>query len=146
MGEITAYPITILQGYEGNDELYGGKGRDHLYGGDDDDTLFGEKGNDKLYGGSGDDFLDGGKGRDYLRGDDGEDIFYFSKDSGKDKIPDFTPGVDKIDLTAYHFDANTLDNAIHSFANKTVIDLGGSNQIVLQGVQSGDLDESDFVL
>ena len=72
-----------LQGWTGNDVLYGGggfdfldgwEGDDVLYGGGDADTLLGFDGADALYGGAGSDFLDGESGNDYLDGGAGLDF------------------------------------------------------------------------
>jgi Ca2+-binding RTX toxin-like protein len=80
-----------------------------------DDQLFGRGGNDTLSGGDGNDVLSGGLGADTLTGGQGADIFQYTaveESSGAlvngvlqiDNITDFTPGEDKIDLSA--IDAN----------------------------------------
>lgn len=66
----------LLEGFAGNDEIYGRGGNDTLKGNQGRDTLYGETGNDWLYGGLGDDFLDGGEGDDQLFGDSGNDLLY----------------------------------------------------------------------
>lgn len=65
-----------LWGGAGDDTLFGGDGNDHLRGGDDNDELYGGDGNDQLYGDVGDDILDGGAGNDQLRGGEGNDALY----------------------------------------------------------------------
>ena len=79
----------------------------------DDDALFGEEGADILHGGHGADTLDGGAGADTLTGGDGVDTFVFTAGDGIDTITDFTPGTDRIDLSAL------LSQTAH-----TVVDLG----------------------
>jgi Ca2+-binding RTX toxin-like protein len=62
----------LLEGNEGDDELYGGGGNDTLIDGQDapsNDILVGGGGDDTLEAGLGDDFLDGGLGDDLLYGD-----------------------------------------------------------------------------
>ena len=74
-----------LAGYDGNDFLRGGQGNDHLYGGAGNDSLLMEGGHDTLLGGA------------------GADTFMFENidplsSSGIGFMPDFTHGVDHIDL------------------------------------------------
>ena len=60
--------ITMLDGGDGDDVLYGGPagGDDRMYGGNGNDRIFGGKGNDILTGGEGNDYLKGGPGRGYI--------------------------------------------------------------------------------
>lgn len=111
-----------IYGAEGDDTVNGGKGSDKLGGGDGDDDVIGRAGADIIEGGAGDDFLFGGVGRDIILGGDGNDTikggngsdtmtggagadhFVFSKvkeskAKNPDFILDFTPGVDKLDLS-----------------------------------------------
>lgn len=100
-----------LFGDEGRDILQGGLGHDLLDGGLGNDTLDGGAGSDTLRGGAGNDRLIGGPGADHLYGGLGADVFVYrsAADSGmgvaRDRIHDFQPGVDRIDLHA--IDANT---------------------------------------
>jgi Ca2+-binding RTX toxin-like protein len=66
-------------------------------------VLSGGGGNDTLSGSGGDDTLDGGAGADTLKGGDGADSFRFSS-ADNDRILDFVPGADQIDLDAAVFD------------------------------------------
>lgn len=100
-------------GHAGRDRLRGGQDDDTLIGGAGNDLLFGEEDNDRLFGDDGDDVLFGGLGRDALTGGAGIDHFAFFDiaDSGvtggtRDRILDFTQGVDKIDVSG--IDANSL--------------------------------------
>ncbi|WP_308311282.1 calcium-binding protein [Shinella sp. CPCC 101442] len=94
-----------------SDLLVGTSHADTLRGGRGNDALVGLGGNDKLAGDSGHDRLLGGTGADTLTGGSGNDAFVF-RSSGeiglaagaRDRITDFTPGRDKIDLSA--IDAN----------------------------------------
>ena len=77
-----------------------GGGRDRLHGGYGDDTLLSGTGNDTLNGYAGDDVLSGQAGDDLLIGGGGADRFVFRLrgDNGHDRIADFTPGEDVLDL------------------------------------------------
>ena len=74
----------LLYGWEGNDLLNGGEGHDQAFGGDGDDQLYGWTGNDELHGGTGHDQLHGGDGADTLHGWDGDDQLY--GDAGNDLL------------------------------------------------------------
>lgn len=90
-----------LDGGNGFDRLDGGSGQDLLLGGADNDSLFGGDGNDTLDGGGARDLVDGGPGDDSLTGGAGPDLFVFAPGWGRDTVADFTPGVDRLDLTAF---------------------------------------------
>jgi serralysin len=83
-----------------------------MNGNEGNDIIQARGGNDSLIGGRGNDVLDGGAGADRLSGGTGNDRYDFNKvsDSGKtaatrDKILDFFPGQDSIDL--FNIDAKT---------------------------------------
>jgi hypothetical protein len=101
-----------LQGTEGNDtltgvsnasnRLHGLGGNDTLTGGLLSDQLEGHKGKDRLTGLAGADTLIGGPGDDILEGGEGADTYYFSANSGHDRITDLqrrSNGVDRIIFT-----------------------------------------------
>ncbi|HEY8331115.1 MAG TPA: calcium-binding protein [Pseudomonas sp.] len=73
-----------LWGDAGDDILFGGDGNDQLRGGDGYDELDGGAGNDQLFGDAGDDLLYGGAGNDQLRGGEGNDVLY--GDAGNDTL------------------------------------------------------------
>jgi hypothetical protein len=113
-------------------------GRDRLSGFGGDDTLRGLSANDRLDGGAGDDVLEGGAGRDtlsggagrdVLAGGDGADLFVFgagdSAPGSPDRIRDFRPGTDRIDLTALGIAPGDL--SVTTAAGRTIL------QIDLQG-------------
>ncbi|MBF2049593.1 MAG: DUF4347 domain-containing protein [Elainella sp. C42_A2020_010] len=79
-----------LEGNAGNDRIIGSKGRDQIDGGDGNDTLLGGKGDDVITGGAGNDVLVGGKGRDMF--------VYSAVSQGNDRIKDFNPSEDLLDL------------------------------------------------
>ena len=87
----------------GDDLLSGGSGNDYLYGGDGDDRLNGGDGIDYLHGGDGNDYLTGGSGSDTIVTGAGKDTVAFSasdiRDGSIDRITDFNPYMDKLDLS-----------------------------------------------
>jgi len=135
-----------LHGRVGDDMLSGDAGNDRLEGGIGEDTLLGGAGSDRLYGDEGNDIVVGGLGRDVLIGGTGADQFLYNEvDSGissRDVILGFEDGVDLINYEDASFTFADL-NIIASGANSLVISDYG--QVVLVGVASTDLDESDFV-
>ncbi|MDP4031724.1 MAG: M10 family metallopeptidase C-terminal domain-containing protein [Pseudorhodobacter sp.] len=72
-----------------------------LTGSGNNDLLVGAAGNDQLMGGAGDDILMDGAGSDTLTGGAGADIFVLAADGMTDTITDFSPGVDRIDLSGW---------------------------------------------
>jgi len=92
----------FLSGWGGNDHLMGSAGNDRMFGQEGVDRLFGGNGRDYLSGGDGNDVLVGGAGADTLFGDSGGDSFVFDTAltgaADKDKILDFDPSVDVIEL------------------------------------------------
>ena len=89
-------------GSDGNDAMNGNRGNDTINGGTGNDQLRGGQGNDVLNGGDGDDALSGDLGQDILTGGAGFDMFTFSGRgstlAAPDRITDFTPGADHLDL------------------------------------------------
>lgn len=87
-------------------------GADRLVGDAKDNRIDGKGGNDTIDGGAGNDTIIGGAGYDILTGGAGKDTFVFAsaadigdRPGARDVITDFTPGQDKIDLSA--IDANS---------------------------------------
>ena len=66
-----------------------------------DDHLEGAAGDVTLQGGAGNDRLVAGTGVTTMWGGPGEDVFVFRPGGGTDRIMDFRPGHDRIDLSAY---------------------------------------------
>ncbi len=98
--------------------------------------LDGEGGGDTLTGKSLTDVLVGGSGNDTMTGGGGNNIFVFAPNFGKDKITDFTPGQDVIEIDHSIF-ANIAD-LLHSAANDThgnvVITADANDTITLNNV------------
>ncbi|NJM85867.1 MAG: calcium-binding protein [Hydrococcus sp. RU_2_2] len=98
----------ILNGGLGDDDLFGESGNDRMAGSDGNDDLFGGPGNDILVGGTGNDELFSGRGRDTLVGGAGQDEFIFLRTTGGDRIQDFVPTQDEIELDRVTFGLNSL--------------------------------------
>ena len=108
-GTDTLSSIENLVGSNFNDTLTGDGGNNRIDGG---------LGHDVLNGGGGDDLLIGGLGNNTLTGGSGADTFQWQAgNSGHDVITDFTPGVDKLDLSQLlqgeNGSAASLDDYLH---------------------------------
>ncbi|MGO4909627.1 hypothetical protein ACEN2J_14980 [Pseudorhodobacter sp. W20_MBD10_FR17] len=82
--------VTLRGDTDSANSLLGGDGADLLVAGEDD----------TLRGGAGDDILVGAKGA-RLTGGDGADLFVLSETGGSTLIRDFTPGIDRLDLSSF---------------------------------------------
>ncbi len=114
-----APPAVMVNGTAANDTITGSSSNE---------LISGLGGNDSMSGAAGNDTLDGGTGRDTLTGGAGNNIFHFGSTAdsqrfgtGADLITDFTPGQDKIDLSALTFTAfhngggNTVEGELRLF-------------------------------
>ncbi|SFJ62721.1 calcium-binding protein, partial [Celeribacter neptunius] len=81
--------------------LWGSAASDTLVGTGFNDVLCGKAGNDILLGEDGDDLLFDGMGSDVLTGGNGSDVFVLAADGATDRITDFKPGEDRLDLSDY---------------------------------------------
>ena len=131
-----------LEGNTGRNVLTGQGGRDLLKGADGNDLLRGGSGNDRMLGGDGRDVLQGDGGNDRMTGGSGADVFVFRAGAGDDVITDFNPGMDRL-----RFDDAIWGGSVHSAAEvisahaqvqagDVVIDLGGGDTLVLDGLDS----------
>ena len=97
---------------------------DTLAGTAGDDLISGSAGDDLLYGGAGNDILLDGTGLDRMVGGAGADSFVLSVDGQADRIIDFDPTQDKIDLSAWAFLRNPSQLAIMTTADGAEIRFG----------------------
>lgn len=74
-----------------------------LLGGGLDDILVSGAGSDTISAGNGDDTLVDGAGLDILTGGSGADVFVLRDDRTEDRIMDFDPDVDTLDLSSWPF-------------------------------------------
>ena len=128
-----------LNGSGGTDTLNGGSGDDSLLGGSADDVLFGLDGADTLNGGTGDDRLLGGTDADV-------DVFVFEDGFGIDRIVDFDPGEDIIDLSGVSeitdFTDLDLNHLSQTGAHTRITD--GPDVIILIDTIASTLTAGDF--
>ncbi len=132
LGEIG---VTRMFG-SGPTRFEGTAGRDQVHGG---------AGNDSLSGGAGDDVLIDGTGADLLRGGAGADVFVLVRDGATDRIVDFEPGVDRIDLSRLGRFYRVEDVQITSTATGARIDLGGE-QLWIDTQDGSGLVAGDFCI
>lgn len=96
-GRAAFAPNAWVQGSAQNDVITLREGKELGYGGDGDDFIDGKAGDDRLYGGAGNDILTGGSGKD---------LFVFDtalSKAGVDRITDFNPAEDKLELATSIF-------------------------------------------
>ncbi|MFL9841635.1 hypothetical protein ABS767_11730 [Sphingomonas sp. ST-64] len=116
-------------------------------GNDLDNHITGNAASNWLLGGAGNDVLNGRSGNDVLFGEAGADIFVFERGTRADAIGDFTPGTDRIDLSAFGFTSFAQVQALMGENGGTsFIALGGADIVVLNGVAMSMLDADDFIL
>ncbi|MBU3028546.1 Calx-beta domain-containing protein [Paracoccus marinaquae] len=136
----------ILDGRGGNDRLDGGTGNDLLLGGTGNDVLLGGRGTDRLQGDAGLDLLYGG-----LDGTQ-RDVFIFRSETdsragaARDRIYDFRPGVDDIDLRGIDANRQVGGNQAFDFTGGRAGD--HAVWVVKQGANMlvrGDNDSDPFV-
>ncbi|MDT0681201.1 calcium-binding protein [Roseicyclus sp. F158] len=126
-----------------NAPLVAGHGGEALTGGAGADLITGGDGADELTGGAGDDILMDGAGLDTLRGGTGADIFVLSKDGEIDRILDFDPDEDSLDLSALGLlrSAGQLDIIPTATGARLLF---GGEELVLISADGGPLQPSDF--
>lgn len=130
-----------ISGDGGDDVLDGGGGRDQIDGDRGRDFLLGGGGRDLLDGGDGADTLDGGRGKDLLTGGLGGDLFVFSTGGPRDTITDFTFDIDQIEFVG----ASSIDDLIFRDIAAGAIVRFGAAKVLIEGVDSADLIEDDFL-
>ena len=138
----------FLDGGAGDDWLGGDRGGDRLLGGDGDDILVGGAGDDSLSGDAGDDVLIGGFPLKSGSGHDanGADIFEFAPGGGNDVVRDFTPGEDRLDVSAYAFNAGDFSlSSAEAQGDDVLIHLAEGESILLEGVTLTSLSEDNFI-
>ncbi len=126
----------------------GGAAAEHLTGDARGDLISGGAGADTIDGGAGADILMDGTGSDVMTGGAGADWFVLAGDGASDRIIDFDPAEDRLDLTAwgrvYDISAiqitTTATGAILRFGGETlVLDSADGSGIPASAFRSGDL-------
>ena len=87
----------IINGWNGNDVIYGTSRNERLTNDSGDAVLVAGGGNDTIWAGPGADILDGGEGNDTLMGETGNDTYIFRRGSGQDTIIDADSTAGNID-------------------------------------------------
>ena len=117
---------SLILGNDGDDTLIGGFGIDVVNGGDGDDNIFGFGDDDRLIGGLGADEIEGGLGNDRifggeglnrLLGNDGADLIFggsdvdtvFGGDGADEEKGGLVVGADVGEGGAFHFDGVALE-------------------------------------
>jgi len=150
----------VVLGGGGNDTIYLGAGDDFAGGGAGNDVMFAGAGANRIYAGYGDDTVNAGYGRDVITGGPGADHFVFASaaqigiGAARDVITDFTPGQDKIDLSAMSLTfigaANFSNTAgeLHLLPGYVVGDINGDgiNDFAIELPGAPTLSVDDFIL
>ncbi|WP_396273827.1 M10 family metallopeptidase C-terminal domain-containing protein [Hyphomonas sp.] len=98
-------------------------------------------------GGSGADRITGNSANNTITLGAGADTFVYAAGGGADTITDFAVSVDRLDLTAFSSaDALAAFNGRTSSAGGTLLTFGAGQTILLQGVNTGQLTQSNLVL
>lgn len=124
----------------GSNGFTGTSGRDQVVGSDQAETLSG---------GGGDDILFDGAGADTLWGGSGADVFVFALDGETDRIVDFEPGIDRLDLSLLgrFYTLNALDIAVESLGTR--ISFGDEDLLITTAsgapLTAADLDLGDLL-
>ncbi|WP_448693383.1 retention module-containing protein [Pseudomonas rhizophila] len=116
--------IDTLAGIE---NLVGSNFNDTLIGDSASNRINGGLGDDVLNGGGGDDVLIGGLGNNTLTGGSGADTFQWQVgNSGHDLVTDFTPGLDKLDLSQLLLEENGSSASLDDYLHFSVTGSGAS--------------------
>ena len=108
-----------------------GPGRDSLFGWDKADVIHGGDGDDRIAGLGDADTLTGGAGRDHF--------VYGAASEGGDTITDFTPGQDKIEVSAAGFGGGLSVGAAVALVSNSAPVAAGSAGTFLYNTDTGEL-------
>jgi Ca2+-binding RTX toxin-like protein len=114
-----------------------------LTGGTGPDVLTGGAGSDSLAAGAGRDVLIDGAGSDTLAGGAGADVFVLSADGQADRITDFTPGEDRLDLSAWAFLRSPAQLVMTATPTGMTISYGDEHLTLIRA-GGGSLQSGDF--
>ncbi len=141
----------IFASDKGPSLIVGGSASEDLIGGSGNDTIDGGIGDDHLAGGGGDDRLILREGWDRATGGSGRDMFVPQPGSyGSFTITDFTPGQDRLDLSAFGVSSwEALKYLLGDQAGATNVSIslhrGGPSFISLSNLDVASLSAADFI-
>lgn len=146
-GNATRDQITGANKINSPDAIFGLGGNDLLVGLVGDDVINGGTGNDRIFGNSGADTISGGLGNDRVTGQQGADTFVHGVGDGRDRITDFDVTADLLDLTAHGF-ANfaAVQAEMSDESGDALINLTGSDSVILQGIASATIGIEDVLI
>ena len=107
--------------------------------------LYGNEGNNVLKGGGGTDYLRGFGGDDTLEGGTGQDYFVFNR-AGVDRITDFADMTDLVSIVGVTTQADFDALNITQSSGNTVINFGGGDKIIIEGLLKSDFDFNDIAV
>ncbi|CAH0137607.1 M10 family metallopeptidase C-terminal domain-containing protein [Pseudomonas brassicacearum] len=148
---------SLIQGTESADRLVGSAVGDVLLAGGGNDVVSGGSGYDLLEGGLGRDVLNGGEGADVFRYESSEDSFRTADGNFQDRIIDFDPDTDKIDVSALGFTElgngynSTLKAVLSEDGQRTYLksysadEQGHRFEITLEGDVASQLRSDNFI-
>ena len=148
---LASFGAAVGDTYTNIENIIGSAFNDTFVGSNVANVLNGNDGNDNIFAADGDDTLIGGQGDDNLYGQGGDDVFVFSNGFGTDRIHGFDAASanEKVDLSAVATitDFNDLVNNHLTLVNGVAtIDDGAGNSITFVGVTSlAGFDADDFI-
>jgi uncharacterized delta-60 repeat protein len=148
---------SLIQGTESADRLNGSAVGDVLVAGGGNDVVWGGAGHDILDAGLERDVLNGGEGSDVFRYESIEDSFRTADGNFQDRIIDFDPDTDKIDVSALGFTElwsgynSTLKAVLSEDGQRTYLksysadEQGRRFEITLEGDVASQLRDDNFI-
>lgn len=146
-----------VQGTDSADRLVGSVVGDEILAGAGNDVVSGGNGHDVIDGGLGRDVLSGGEGSDVFRYDSLEDSFRTADGNFQDRITDFNPLTDKIDVSALGFTElwsgyyTSLRAVVSEDGQRTYLksysadEEGRRFEITLEGNVASELSDNNFI-
>lgn len=147
----------LIQGTESADRLVGSVVGDRIIAGAGNDVVSGGNGHDVIEGGQGRDVLTGGEGSDVFRYDSLADSFRTADGNFQDRITDFNPLTDKIDVSALGFTElwsgyyTSLRAVVSEDGQRTYLksynadEEGRRFEITLEGNVASQLSDNNFI-
>ena len=116
-------------------------GIEWLRGSEYNDILEGDAAPNMIRGGAGNDSIAGHGGNDVLTGQAGADVFIFNAGDGVDRITDFNPAHDRLEITGASF----ADLTIFDFRGDAAIGYLPGDTILLSGIDESAITSGTFL-